>query len=77
MLRLSIQPRSDDIANLYVAHPGLHHPGDAGIDLLIPNDVIVPANARGFTLDHGISCCMRVVPKVQVRPSLQIQHEPY
>lgn len=76
MLTLSIQPRTDDITKLYADHPGLHHPGDAGIDLLIPNDVIVPANARGFTLDHGISCCMQVVPKVHVRPSLRIQLEP-
>lgn len=61
MIILSVLPRSDDIANLYATHPGLHHPGDAGIDLLIPNDIIVPAHARGFTLDHGISCCLRLI----------------
>lgn len=72
MIILSVQPRTDDITKLYVSHPGLQHSGDAGIDLLIPNDIIVPANVRGFTIDHGISCYMRLIYEhTQLSPVLK------
>lgn len=58
MSTLLLRPSNSAIAILYRNHPGLRHSGDAGIDLYIPTDIVVPANARAFVLDHEISCAM-------------------
>lgn len=55
---LSVLLKSDSILELYSSHPGLQHAGDAGIDLMVPQDVTIPANARGFPIDHSIACAM-------------------
>lgn len=58
MTELWLRPSNSEVVSLYHKHPGLQHAGDAGIDLFIPRNNVVPANARGFVIDHEISCCM-------------------
>jgi len=55
---LSIVPKSSSVHELYLSHPGLQHTGDAGIDLLVPHDLIIPARALGFPIDHQVACAM-------------------
>jgi dUTP pyrophosphatase len=57
-LTLSVQCLSSETLALYKSHSGLQHAGDAGIDLYVPRDIIVPANVRGFALDHDVACAM-------------------
>lgn len=66
---LSILPKSDNTLKLYNSHPGIHYTGDAGIDLIIPCDLLIPANAKGFPIDHNISC-MLVELGCHVKPQI-------
>ena len=52
---LYIKPQNDKIKNYYINH-GTFHSGDSGLDLFVPEDIIVPKGARGFMIDHQISC---------------------
>ncbi len=51
---LHIQSLHPNAAELYSSH-GNFYSGDAGLDLFVPEDTIVPANARGFILRMGIA----------------------
>lgn len=59
-LIVCLQCTSTETATLYKSHPGLLHSGDAGVDLYVPKDITIPANARGFAIDHEVACAMTV-----------------
>uniref|UniRef100_A0A6C0CYT8 dUTP diphosphatase n=1 Tax=viral metagenome TaxID=1070528 RepID=A0A6C0CYT8_9ZZZZ len=52
---LKIKSNTDEIKNLYVNH-GTYHKGDSGIDLFIPEDIIIKSKSMGTTIDMKISC---------------------
>ena len=52
--KLNIRVHHPEVEDLYRGH-GTFYSGDAGLDLFAPEAVVVPAGARGFILDLGIS----------------------
>jgi len=60
---LRLKPLNDKIKEMYENH-GHFYDGDAGLDLFIPEDIVVPVNARGFSLMLGIQ--MEMVREVPV-----------
>ena len=59
MYTLSLLPNENN--DLYNHYHKTRYIGDCGIDLFIPNDIIVPANARSFMINHDIMCAMSPV----------------
>ena len=57
-MELSIKPENAEVEYMYHNHKTFHE-GDSGLDLYIPEDIIVPPHAIGFALDHKISCQAR------------------
>ena len=58
---LLVKAENEDIEKMYNAFYGINHReicdiriGDAGFDIMCPNDVVVPANARSFKIPLGI-----------------------
>ena len=56
MFTLLIKTENKILLDLYKIDK--RNPGDAGIDLYVPSDFIVPPRAMGFSIDHEISCSM-------------------
>ena len=54
-MKLRIKPLNSDIKLMYSNHSH-YNPGDIGLDLFFPEDIIVPKGARGFIIDFGIQC---------------------
>ena len=54
-MHLKIKADSDTIRATYENHTN-YHQGDSGLDLFVPEDVVVPANTIGFKINHLISC---------------------
>lgn len=54
-MKLSIKPLIEELKTVYENHV-TYHEGDAGIDLFLPYDVEVPANAKGFLVPTGVAC---------------------
>lgn len=54
-MHLKIKAESNTIRINYENHTN-YHEGDSGLDLFVPEDIIVPANAIGFKINHLISC---------------------
>ena len=52
---LKIKPTTMDIKTLYANH-GTYHKGDSGIDLFVPEDIIIKSNSIGQAIDMKISC---------------------
>lgn len=52
--KLLIRFYDSDVRQLYPAK--LSTGEDSGFDLYLPADIVVPANARGFTIDLQIAC---------------------
>ena len=51
---MHLKVKANNIAD-YENHSS-YHPGDSGLDLFIPEDIIVPAGAISFKVDLGIMC---------------------
>ena len=54
-MHLKLQPSNPGVKAIYENHTS-YHEGDSGLDLFVPVDIIVPAGALGFKIDHLISC---------------------
>tara|TARA_B100000427_G_scaffold326382_1_gene334912 strand:+ start:1108 stop:1566 length:459 start_codon:yes stop_codon:yes gene_type:complete len=54
-MHIKIKPENDSVKVRYENHTS-YHEGDSGLDLFVPQDVIVPAESIGFKIDHLISC---------------------
>lgn len=54
-MHLKIKAESDTIRINYENHTN-YHEGDSGLDLFVPEDIVVPAKAIGFKINHNISC---------------------
>src|SRR3989338_92803 len=54
---LKIKINHPNLGPLYQKHDTFHE-GDAGLDLFAPEDVIIPAQTRGYVLNLGIQCEM-------------------
>lgn len=52
---LKIKSDTEEIKKLYTNH-GTYHKGDSGIDLFVPEDIIVKSKSTGTTIDMKISC---------------------
>tara|TARA_Y100000817_G_scaffold314105_1_gene311888 strand:- start:8557 stop:9021 length:465 start_codon:yes stop_codon:yes gene_type:complete len=52
---IKILPSNNIVKNLYEGHTHFHQ-GDAGLDLFILEDIIVPAKSISFKINTGISC---------------------
>lgn len=46
---------NSDIKLMYSNHSH-YNPGDIGLDLFFPEDIVVPKCSRGFMIDFGIQC---------------------
>ena len=54
-MHLKIKSNLNSIRTLYENHTS-YHKGDSGLDLFTYERIIIPANARSFQIDLGISC---------------------
>jgi len=54
-MHLLIKPNNDAVKALYENH-GNFHEGDSGLDLFVPEEVIVPKKSIGFVINLMISC---------------------
>ena len=54
-MHLKIKAENDIIHMRYEDHTN-YHVGDSGLDLFVPEEIVVPANAIGFQINHLISC---------------------
>lgn len=68
--RLNIRVNDPDLLDLYQNH-STYHSGDSGLDLFVPKTEVIPARARGFILNLGISCEMQVFQVTCSDPNLQ------
>jgi len=53
-MRLIIKPLNNSIVEFYTNHSS-YHEGDAGLDLFIPEDVVIKAHSTGF-INLNIAC---------------------
>ena len=54
-MHLKIKTENESVRALYENHTD-YHLDDSGMDLFVPEDVIVPAKSVGFIIDMKISC---------------------
>lgn len=54
-MHLKIKAENDAIRALYENHTE-YHPDDSGLDLFVPEDVVIPAKSLGYIIDMKISC---------------------
>tara|TARA_Y100000817_G_C16779534_1_gene509896 strand:- start:380 stop:838 length:459 start_codon:yes stop_codon:yes gene_type:complete len=54
-MHLKIKAENDILHMRYEDHTN-YHVGDSGLDLFVPEEIVVPANAIGFQINHLISC---------------------
>ena len=54
-MHLKIKPNDQSLIEVYQNHSS-YHEGDAGLDLFINSDIVVPAKAISFQINLGISC---------------------
>ena len=54
-MHLKIKPNDQSLIEVYQNHSS-YHDGDAGLDLFINSDIVVPAKAISFQINLGISC---------------------
>ena len=54
-MHLKIKTETPALSSLYTNHTNFHE-GDAGLDLFVPERVVVPAGAISFKINHMISC---------------------
>lgn len=54
-MKLRVKPLNSDIKEMYSNHSH-YNPGDIGLDLFFPEDIVVPKGSRGFMIDFGIQC---------------------
>ena len=54
-MHLKIKTETPALNSLYTNHTNFHE-GDAGLDLFVPERVVVPAGAISFKINHMISC---------------------
>ena len=52
---LNVKPSNLEIKELYTNH-GSFHKGDSGLDLYIPEDIIIKKNSLGSTINMKVSC---------------------
>ena len=52
-MRLLVKPLNEELYFKYSNHTH-YNPGDSGLDLFFPEDIIVPANSLGFMVDLQI-----------------------
>ena len=76
---LLIKALSDVTKEFYQNH-STYHEGDSGLDLFVPETIIIPASSTIF-IDHQIQCEMlRQMPNPQVRgmlSSLKVEYDSY
>jgi dUTP pyrophosphatase len=54
-MHLKIKTSTEVLRANYENHT-TYHEGDSGLDLFVPEDILVPGGSIGFKIDHGISC---------------------
>tara|TARA_B110000285_G_C15010983_1_gene556424 strand:+ start:193 stop:654 length:462 start_codon:yes stop_codon:yes gene_type:complete len=54
-MHLLIKPTNELVKSLYENH-GNFHEGDSGLDLFVPEEVVIPGKSLGFVINLMISC---------------------
>ena len=54
-MHLKIKANNQAVSELYVNHTS-YHEGDSGLDLFVPEDVVIPAGAISCMINLSISC---------------------
>ena len=69
-MRLKLKPKTLEIKQLYMNHSS-YHKGDSGLDLFVPDDIVLKPNSMGNTIDMKVSCealdmnCLKYVQLVK------------
>lgn len=55
-MHIKLKPTTTTILQIYENSTTSHHEGDSGLDLFVPERMVVPAKHLSFKIDLGISC---------------------
>jgi len=68
-MKLKLKPTTLELKQLYMNN-SLYHKGDSGLDLFVPDDIVIKPNSMANTIDMKISCealdmnCLKYVQSV-------------